>query len=243
MNELLARLCEAMGNADMQEGLIAAMQALLNDPSLVTGEEEAVRPLHETTDPPPSRHNKEDEVLNKMHEDTPHQGIRQSAPLPALSQEKERNDSPITSDSNAAPRRGRRVQSSPTHVKKRPHIEVPRFAKVKKSKREARIKKRKKAPSSPSSSPSSWGESSYSSSSSSEEEEHYSSPKRTHDKERKKHDTKRRPCRSCKFKEGGKSITFLTYDGKFGDLDKVLAFIQPFDTAFRDENFSKSSKL
>ena len=65
MNELLARLCEAMGNADMQEGLIAAMQALLNDPSLVTGEEEAVRPLHETTDPPPSRHNKEDEVLNR----------------------------------------------------------------------------------------------------------------------------------------------------------------------------------
>ena len=76
MNELLARLCEAMGIADMQEGLIAAMQALLNDPSLVTGEEEAVRPLHETTDPPPSRHNKEEEVLNKMHEDTPHQGIR-----------------------------------------------------------------------------------------------------------------------------------------------------------------------
>ena len=75
MNELLARLREAMGNADMQEGLIAAMQALLNDPSLVTGEEEAVRPLHKTTNPPPSCHNKEEEVLNKMHEDTPHQGI------------------------------------------------------------------------------------------------------------------------------------------------------------------------
>ena len=242
MNELLARLREAMGNADMQEGLIAAMQALLNDPSLVTGEEEAVRPLHETMDPPPSRHNKEEEVLNKMHEDTPHQGIRQSAPLPALSQEKEGSDSPITSDSDAAPRWWR-VQSSPTHVKKRPHIEVPRFAKVKKSKREARMKKRKKAPSSPSSSPSSWGESSYSSSSSSEEEDYYSSPKRTHDKEKKTHDTKRRPRRSRKFKEGGKSITFLTYDGKFGDLDKVLAFIQQFDATFGDENFSESSKL
>ena len=48
MNELLARLCEAMGNLDMQVGLIAAMQALLNDPTLVTGEEDAERPLHGT---------------------------------------------------------------------------------------------------------------------------------------------------------------------------------------------------
>ena len=105
MNELLARLCEAMGNADMQEGLIAAMQALLNDPTLVMGEEEVERPPHETPHPPPSCHGKEEEVLNKMHEDTPHQGIRESARIPALSQEKEGSDSPITSDSDVAPRR------------------------------------------------------------------------------------------------------------------------------------------
>ena len=104
MNELLARLREAMGNLDMQEGLIAAMQALLNDPTLATGEEKAERPPHGTPNPPPSCHGKEEEVLNKMHEDTPHQGIRQSAPLPALSQEKEGSDSPITSDSDVAPR-------------------------------------------------------------------------------------------------------------------------------------------
>ena len=135
------------------------------------------------------------------------------------------------------------MQPSPMHVKKRPHVKAPKFTRVKKSKRDERMKKQKKAPSSPSSSPSSWGESSYSSSSLSEEEEYYSSPKWTHDKERKKHNTKQRPRRSPKFKKGGKSITFLTYNGKFGDLDKVLAFIQQFDATFGDKNFSKSSKL
>ena len=46
-----------------------------------------------------------------------------------------------------------------------------------------------------------------------------------------------------KFKEGGKNITFLTYDGTFGATDKVLAFIQKFDAAFGDEHFSETSKL
>ena len=72
MNELLARLCEAMGNLDMQEGLIAAMQALLNDPTLLTGEEEAKQPPIGTPNPPPSCHGNKKELLNKMHEDTPH---------------------------------------------------------------------------------------------------------------------------------------------------------------------------
>ena len=107
MNALLAQLWEAMGNPDMQEGLIATMQDLLNDPTLMTGEEEAERPPHGTPNPPPSCHGKEKEVLNKMHEDTPHQGIQESALIPALSQEKEGSDSPITSDSDAAPRRQR----------------------------------------------------------------------------------------------------------------------------------------
>ena len=107
MNELLARLCEAMGNLDMQEGLIATlqalMQALLNDPTLVTGEEEAEQPPHGTPNPPPSCHEKEDEGLNKMHEDTSHQRILESAPYPALSQAKEGSESPITFYSDAAP--------------------------------------------------------------------------------------------------------------------------------------------
>ncbi|MCO5596009.1 hypothetical protein L7F22_050062 [Adiantum nelumboides] len=42
---------------------------------------------------------------------------------------------------------------------------------------------------------------------------------------------------------GGKNISFLTYDGTFGAMDKVLAFIQQFDAAFGDEGFTESSKL
>ena len=109
------------------------------------------------------------------------------------------------------------MRPSPTQVKKRQPIKVPKFAKIKKSKRDERKKKRKKALSSPSSSSSSWGESSHSSLSSSKEEDYYSSPKRKHGKGKGKreYDAKRRSRRYRKFKEGGKSITFLTYNGKF----------------------------
>ena len=44
-------------------------------------------------------------------------------------------------------------------------------------------------------------------------------------------------------KEGGKSITFLTYDGTFGVTDKVLGFIQQFDAVLGDEDFLEFSKL
>ncbi len=46
-----------------------------------------------------------------------------------------------------------------------------------------------------------------------------------------------------KFKEGGKNISFLTYDGTFGAMDKVLSFIQQFDVAFGDKAFTESSKI
>ena len=49
--------------------------------------------------------------------------------------------------------------------------------------------------------------------------------------------------RAQKFKEGGKNITFLTYDGAYGQTDKVLSFIQQFDAAFGGEDFTESSKL
>ena len=45
------------------------------------------------------------------------------------------------------------------------------------------------------------------------------------------------------FKEGGKSITFQTYDHSYGAMDKVLSFIQQFDVAFDGEDFMESSKL
>ena len=49
--------------------------------------------------------------------------------------------------------------------------------------------------------------------------------------------------RSRKFKEGGKNVSFLTYDGTFAQTDRVLSFIQQFDSAFGGEDFSESSKL
>ena len=49
--------------------------------------------------------------------------------------------------------------------------------------------------------------------------------------------------RARKFKEGGKNVTFLTYDGTYGQTDRVLSFIQQFDSAFGGEDFTESSKL
>ena len=46
-----------------------------------------------------------------------------------------------------------------------------------------------------------------------------------------------------KFKEGGKNISFLVYDGTYGHTDKVLGFIQQFDSAFGGEHFIERSKL
>ena len=49
--------------------------------------------------------------------------------------------------------------------------------------------------------------------------------------------------RHQKFREGSKNVSFVTYDGTYGAIDKVLAFIQQFDAAFGGERFSESSKL
>ncbi|MCO5566480.1 hypothetical protein L7F22_020157 [Adiantum nelumboides] len=104
--------------------------------------------------------------------------------------------------------------------------------------RHARRRHKSKRTPSPSSSPSK--RSSFSSSSSSDG---YSSS--SHHK-RRRHDTYRAWKRSRKlqkFKEGGKSITFQTYDGSYGATDKVLCFIQQFDAAFGSEDFTESSEL
>ncbi|MCO5573329.1 hypothetical protein L7F22_027098 [Adiantum nelumboides] len=94
-------------------------------------------------------------------------------------------------------------------------------------------KVRKTSPSSPSSS-----------NSSSFEERDYAtfepSKRRGH---RRSYAAWKRSSKLKKFKEGGKSISFLTYDGTFGAIDKVLAFIQQFNAAFGDEGFTESYKL
>lgn len=38
-------------------------------------------------------------------------------------------------------------------------------------------------------------------------------------------------------------MTFLTYDGTYGQTDRVLSFIQQLDSAFGGEDFTESSKL
>ncbi|MCO5569042.1 hypothetical protein L7F22_022748 [Adiantum nelumboides] len=116
-----------------------------------------------------------------------------------------------------------RAQRSPTLTKRKrspcspPHCESKREEKNSRKKKE-----RKRSPSSPSSSPPySLDESGgYSSK---------ESPRRGH---RISHAAWRRSNKLKKFKEGGKSISFLTYDGTFGATDKVLVFIQQFDATF-----------
>ncbi|MCO5587522.1 hypothetical protein L7F22_041472 [Adiantum nelumboides] len=60
---------------------------------------------------------------------------------------------------------------------------------------------------------------------------------------RRKHHAWKRAKKLKKFKEGGKSITFQTFDGSYGHVDKVLTFIQQFDAAFGGEDFIEASKL
>ncbi|MCO5548763.1 hypothetical protein L7F22_002225 [Adiantum nelumboides] len=176
-----------------------------------------------------------EELQNLLLDDTHQSRIRGHAQRQEPpSKEKERSESLDKSmEEDVAPRR-RRVQRSPTPAKRKRSPHSPPCQESKKEDKDTKKKKeRKRSPSSPSSSPSS----------SSDESGGYSSresPRRGH---RRSHAPWRRSNKLKKFKEGGKSISFLTYDGTFGATDKVLAFIQQFDAAFGDEGFTESSKL
>ncbi|MCO5611895.1 hypothetical protein L7F22_066154 [Adiantum nelumboides] len=134
---------------------------------------------------------------------------------------------------DVAPRR-RRAQRSPTPSKRKrsPHSPHRHESKIE-EKNSKKKKERKRSPSSPSSSPSS----------SSDESSRYSSQ----EKQRRGHPMSyaswKRSSKLNNFKEGGKNIFFVTYDGTFGATDKVLVFIQQLDAAFGDEGFTESSKL
>ncbi|MCO5582032.1 hypothetical protein L7F22_035923 [Adiantum nelumboides] len=134
---------------------------------------------------------------------------------------------------DVAPRR-RRAQRSPTPPKQKrsPHSHHRRESK-REEKSSKKKKERKRSPSSPSSSPSS----------SSDESSGYSSQKKQRRGHRRSYAAWKRSSKLKKIKEGGKNISFLTYDGTFGATDKVLAFIQQFDAVFGDEGFTGSSKL
>ncbi|MCO5605865.1 hypothetical protein L7F22_060049 [Adiantum nelumboides] len=149
------------------------------------------------------------------------------------SREREESESSDESMEDVAPRR-RRAQRSPTPTKRKrsPHSPYHRESK-REEKNSKKKKERKRSPSSPSSSPSS----------SSDEGSGYSSQERQRRGHRRSYAAWKRSSKLKKFKEGGKNISFLTYDGTFGATDKVLAFIKQFDAAFRDEGFTESSKL
>ena len=84
-----------------------------------------------------------------------------------------------------------------------------------------------------------------SSSSSSMEERRKKKKKKSHDRHKRKAIAmkKRHKKRQPKFYEGSKNVSFITYDGTYGAINKVLDFIQQFDADFEGENFTKSSKL
>ncbi|MCO5575690.1 hypothetical protein L7F22_029494 [Adiantum nelumboides] len=134
---------------------------------------------------------------------------------------------------DVAPRR-RRAQRSPTPTKRKRSPHSPHRRESKREEKNSKKKKeRKRSPSSPSSSPSS----------SSDEGSGYFSQEKQRRGHQRAYAAWKRSSKLKKFKEGGKNISFLTYDGTFCATDKVLALIQQFDAAFRDEGFTESSKL
>ncbi|MCO5589328.1 hypothetical protein L7F22_043294 [Adiantum nelumboides] len=155
----------------------------------------------------------------------PHEG----SPL----KEREGSKSQDESMEDVPPRR-RRAQRSPTPLKRKRSPHSPHRHKSKREeKRSSKNKERKRSPSSPSSSPSS----------SSKESGGYFSQDKQRRGHRRSYAAWKSSSKLKKFKEGGKNFSLLTYDGTFGAIDKVLAFIQQFNAAFGDEGFTESSKL
>ncbi|MCO5605998.1 hypothetical protein L7F22_060184 [Adiantum nelumboides] len=146
------------------------------------------------------------------------------------SKEREGSESQDESMEDVAPRR-RRAQRSPTPPKRKRSPHSPNRHESKREEKSSKKKKERKR--SLSSSPSS----------SFDESSGYSSQGKQRRGHRRSYAPWKRSSKLKKFQEGGKNISFLTYDGTFGATDKVLAFIQQFDAAFRDEGFTESSKL
>ncbi|MCO5547659.1 hypothetical protein L7F22_001110 [Adiantum nelumboides] len=127
---------------------------------------------------------------NKAH--APHEG--------SPSKEREGSESQDESMEDVAPRR-RRAQRSPTPPKQKSFPHSPHHRESKKEEKSSKKKKERKwSPSSPSSSPSSQEK-----------------QRRGH---RRSYAAWNRSSKLKKFKEGGKNISFLTYDGTFGATGK-----------------------
>ena len=141
--------------------------------------------------------------------------------------------------SEAAPWR-RQIPRSPNRASKRSYHPSPildSFLNEERSERGRHSQKRRRSPSPPSSSPPSTDTLESSSSTGS----YYKA--RSSRKCKGFYQAWRRAKKLETFKEGGKNITFLSYDGLYGQMDKVLAFVQQFDVAFGGEHFPNRSKL
>ena len=139
-----------------------------------------------------------------------------------------------------APQR-RQIPHSPNHASKRSRCPSPSpnsFLNEERSERGRHSQKRRSSPSPPTTSPPSSDMQESSSSS-------LGSPYKARPTRKRKGSYKawKRARKLETFKEGGKNITFLSYDGSYGQMDKVLAFVQQCDAAFDGEYFIERSKL
>ncbi|MCO5573344.1 hypothetical protein L7F22_027113 [Adiantum nelumboides] len=149
------------------------------------------------------------------------------------SREREGSESQDESMEDVAPRR-RRAQRSPTPTKRKRSPHSPHCRESRREEKSSRKKKERKwSPSSPSSSPSSC----------SDKGSGYSSQTNQRRGHQRSYAAWKRSSKLKKFKEGGKNISFFTYNGTFGATDKVLAFIQQFDAAFGDKGITEFSNL
>ncbi len=148
----------------------------------------------------------------------------------------EKEDSLGHSDDDVLPRR-RRPRKSPSRALKRrqpsPSYSPSLSSEGSSDRRHPRQRRRKRSPTPPSSP-------SYSSSSDASSDA--STPKATPKRRghRRVHASWKRSRKPEKFKEGGKNVTFLSYDGTYGATDRILGFIHSSLTRPLVENASKS---
>ena len=117
INELFAKLCEAMLNLDVHDKLCGHVQALLYDPTRVLGIGEMERPPHRTLISHYLYHEEEYDGMIMMHKNSPQGHIQEDATCLVLSKNKDGRNSSMSLDSDVAPRQNC-VQYSPTLVRK-----------------------------------------------------------------------------------------------------------------------------
>ncbi|MCO5547031.1 hypothetical protein L7F22_000472 [Adiantum nelumboides] len=194
------------GQPTLQAKVQGQIQQLQNPPK-AQQERAPDRPLNEAS-------NKETSLGNELNEELFQQSTNDGVVHQELSKKRDGSDTPITSESDVAPRKRRTKQSLSPVKKKKRSSSTPSHANPKKVKDNSRWKKRRKqSPSSPSSLSSS--------SPSSYDESRDSLSKKTKGRgKRRSYAAWKRSKKLKKFKEEEKNITFFTYNGTFELLTK-----------------------